>query len=169
MHPAAGRAHAEIFFQKAGAFAQVDLLDRFAGFFDQHLAELVAAELFQVAVAKVELPAGVGQLGQRLPVPFRSCLLPPGRFSSMASSTCALGHAAGFVLGHPLGVVRSPCRGSPWRRARRANGCRPMRQSVGAVVLGQELIQMCDRPACRSSRGSSRLQLAPSRIRWRKL
>ena len=47
----------------------------------------------------------------------------------MASRTCAFGHAAGFVVGHALGVFEVERRGSPGVEFARAADCRPTRRT----------------------------------------
>ena len=133
-HPAAGRPHAEVRLQIAGARRQVDPRDRLVGLLDQLFGQLVAADLLQVAVAEVEAPAGVGQLGQRLPVPFALRLRP----------------RAGSLRSRRAPATR-PC-GWPRRwRCRSASSKSTPRKSRGVELHVQQLAgRGGERFACRS-------------------
>ena len=167
LHPAAGGADAEIVGQESRPFAEIDLLDRLARRFDeQHLADFVAADFLQIAIAEVQLPARVENLASA------------SQFHSVSSSLLGqvfldgvedlrFGGPFGFVLGQPLGggeieAAKSLGSSSTPNRppAHLANVSR-------AVVLVEELVEVMRRSARRSSRGSAACSCAPSRIRWR--
>ena len=67
--PAAERAAAEGLFQQGRPFGEVGGRDLFLGLYDEVVDQLFAGEFLQVAIGVFGAEAGVGHVGQRLPVP----------------------------------------------------------------------------------------------------
>ena len=102
MDPGASGADAEILGQEFCPFVEIDLLDRLPNLGQQHLADLPTLQPLQVAIADIQLPAGVDQSGQRFPVPLARFFV-LGKVFLDRVDHLPFGHAGGFVARHPLG------------------------------------------------------------------
>ena len=116
---------------------------------------LLAADLLQVAVAQAQLPAGVDHLGQRLPVPLARLGL-VGQVLFDGVEDLAFGHPLGLVLGVAAAAVwKSMPRKSRASSSTPSSLAGPFGEGLGAVVLGEELVEVAGRSAGRSSPGSA--------------
>ena len=128
---------------------------------DQLLAQLVAADLLQLAVAIVESSSGALDILARATSSSSSSSSPSGRFSSMASKHLAFGRSA---RPRPWQVALPAAKSSPREllgsSSSRQPPAGPFGERLGAVVLVEEDRRDDGRSACRSCRESSRLQFA---------
>ena len=165
--PGAGRSAARNRGRGTGPRRKVGLPDDRAGLVDEELGHAVAADLLQIAIAKAQTPAGVGQLGQRFPVPFR---LRRRRRAGSPRWRRAAGPPAA-ARPRPRTVSRPSAKSRP-RNSRASSSIDSslpahFGKRLGAVVPGQKLIEVMvdllvdhleDAAACSSP---------PSRMFWR--